>query len=137
MIHSKSAFHLDVQDEPNLIPLLDFLLVLLIMFVLLAGPIHQAVKINLPQINSAVLSNSPKVSIRLTISGDNSFSVDGQSLHSISQVQELIAGIQREKPQSALTISADKTVQLETMLKVFAMTKTLHIKMANIQATPG
>ena len=74
--------HLEVE-EPNLIPLLDFMLVLLVMFVMLAGPIQQVMKLHLPDVSQVQAQRKPTQTITVYVVNKKHFSVNGQNFNSI------------------------------------------------------
>ena len=47
---SSNQKQIEFINEPNLIPLLDFFLILVVMLALMVGPIQSYIKINLPEL---------------------------------------------------------------------------------------
>ena len=66
--------------EINTTPLVDVMLVLLVIFIITAPLFHQAVPVDLPQVESAKLDEKPQI-IAVAIDGDGKVFVDGVVQH--------------------------------------------------------
>ncbi|WP_119328879.1 ExbD/TolR family protein [Cysteiniphilum halobium] len=119
-------------DEPNLIPLLDFMLVLLIMFVLLAGPIQHLLKLPLPDVKGASVTQSKAVQTTLYVKKDN-YIINGEHFDSLGALKSYLLSQEDTKSMSQITLAADKNIPLQTMLQVFAVLKETGLTAANIQ----
>lgn len=116
-------------SEPNLIPLLDFMLVLVIMFVLLVGPIRQAIKLPVPEVKKGNSSAIKKESTLIAIIDKNNFQIGDNKFHNIDDLEKHL----EKQTVSEITIAADKKLEVETLMKIFTLTKSLGINTANIQ----
>lgn len=123
---SKNSFSV---SEPNLIPLLDFMLVLVIMFVLLVGPIRQAIKLPVPEVKKGNSSAIKKDSTLIAIIDKNNFQIGTNKFGSINDLEQHL----KKQTISEITIAADKKLDVETLMKIFTLTKSLGINTANIQ----
>ncbi len=129
-LHHYDHSNLEI-DEPNLIPLLDFMLVLLVMFVLLAGPIQHLLKLPLPDVKGSAVTEAKVVNTILFLEGKNNYRINGRHFTTIETLQQYL----QEQKSLELTLAADKNIPLQTMLQVFAMMKTMGLKAANIQVS--
>jgi len=120
------------SDEPNLIPLLDFMLVLLIMFILLAGPVQKNLKLPLPEVDQSTASQENKNLIVLSIKNEKEIYVDEKRLISLTELEKYLSGLNLSSSQE-ITLNAEKHLPLDTLLRLFAITKKLGVKTANIQ----
>jgi biopolymer transport protein ExbD len=116
-------------SEPNFIPLLDFMLVLVIMFVMLAGPIQNAIKLPVPEVKQGTAKTIDKKSILISIKGKNNIYIGNQHFDSINAVEKYL----KTKSQAEITIAIDKTLEVDLLMKLFAISKSLGISTANIQ----
>ena len=120
------------SDEPNLIPLLDFMLVLLIMFILLAGPVQKILKLPLPEVDQSTATQENKNLIVLSIKNEKEIYVDEKRLVSLEDLESHLSQLNLSASQE-ITLNAEKHLSLETLLRLFAITKKLGVKTANIQ----
>ena len=118
-------------SEPNLIPLLDFMLVLVIMFVLLAGPIRQALELPIPEVKAGSSKAMDHKKLLISLIDKNNFQIGEQNFTSIGQIEEYL----KTQPTkiTEITIATDKKLEVEVLMKVFAISKSLGISTANIQ----
>ncbi|TXJ00316.1 MAG: biopolymer transporter ExbD [Neisseriales bacterium] len=118
-------------SEPNLIPLLDFMLVLVIMFVLLAGPIRQAIELPVPEVKAGSSKAIDHKNVLISLIDKNNFRIGEQNFTSLAQIEEFL----KSQPTkiTEITIATDKKLEVEVLMKVFAISKSLGISTANIQ----
>ncbi len=128
MIKSSNVSTFTVS-EPNLIPLLDFMLILVIMFVMLAGPIQQAIKLPIPEVKQGSGSTLDKKKMLISLAGKNSIYIGSQHFTSIDEVEQYL----KAHIQTEITVAVDKTLEIDLLIKLFAMAKSLGINTANIQ----
>ena len=135
MISSQSKSHGNhlISEEPNLIPLLDFMLVLLIMFVMLAGPIQHMLSVQLPKVDKGVALTSNTKALTIEIKSQNQFQIGEDKFSSAYALKQYLQANTFVKNKRIINIAADKSVDLQTMLSVFADMKSLGIEVANIR----
>lgn len=130
MIKSSKTNKLSIS-EPNLIPLLDFMLVLIVMFVLLAGPIKQAVDLPLPEVKSGVAKSIDEKNITISLNAKDDIQINGNHYRSISEIENYLKTNLNDIQE--ITIAPHKNLEVETLMKLFTISKSLGIKTANIQ----
>lgn len=111
-------------SEPNMVPFIDVMLVLLIIFMVTA-PLISPSMIDLPSIGKA--AKQPDVVIQIILGKndalemkvkENSTPVTLSSLAEKVQQAQKISSTGAEVPNTAVVISADKTVKYESVVKV-------------------
>ncbi len=115
-------------NEINMVPFIDVMLVLLIIFMVTA-PLIAPSMINLPTVGKG--SKPPDVVIQIVIGKDESLTLKSQDKSMPVTMKDLVArvkGAQAEKPgkpaagsanaDSAVVISADRSVKYEAVVKV-------------------
>ena len=111
-------------SEPNMVPFIDVMLVLLIIFMVTA-PLITPSMIDLPSIGKA--AKQPDVVIQIILGKndalemkvkENSTPVTLSSLAEKVQQAQKISSTGAEVPNTAVVISADKTVKYESVVKV-------------------
>lgn len=118
------------DDEPisaiNVVPLVDIILVVLIIFMVTAPLVLKPViDINLPK--SASGEEAPPAPLTVAIGKDGSLAVNGEPATTESLAVRATALV-REKPDTAAILQADKSVTLEMLTAVIDVIKTSGIK---------
>ena len=117
------GFHLgDDQDqgmsEINLIPLIDIMLVLMIIFLVTATIVNPAVKLNLPKADAAVMPDQPVV---VTISIDAQGVIHwNQDVVSLDEVAKRMATAAAEPTKPSLHLRTDREAKYDTLAQVLA-----------------
>ncbi len=102
--------------EINTTPLVDVMLVLLVIFIITAPLFHQAVPIDLPQVNSTRLDDKPEV-IQLAIDAEGKIFWNGEAIHRQALESRLLAA---SPHQPELHLRADRKVAYEKVADVMA-----------------
>ncbi len=100
--------------EINVVPYIDVMLVLLIIFMVTAPMLMQGVKVDLPEANAAPVENqdSEPLIISVKSSGElflNLGSGEDQSL-SLATIKQRVSVIMRRNPKKAVLVWGDKAV---------------------------
>tara|TARA_B110000503_G_C7125852_1_gene404554 strand:+ start:1239 stop:1682 length:444 start_codon:yes stop_codon:yes gene_type:complete len=117
------------MSEINMVPLIDVVLVLLVLFILAAPMAAQSVQVNLPKVASVVLQQPPKtVDITLTAVGQR-LAPDGQPLSDTELVawlkgSSLIESHEQSQDTSlAVRIWSDQDVRYAHLAKLIAVVR--------------
>ena len=109
-------------NEINMVPFIDVMLVLLIIFMVTAPLIAPSV-IDLPSVGKA--AKTPDVVVQIIISKDESLALKDKDQSTPVTMKDLVKAVKgaqsagRASPGgTAVVISADKTVKYETVVKV-------------------
>jgi biopolymer transport protein ExbD len=108
----------DVMSEINMTPLVDVMLVLLIIFIIAMPLLNQAVKVDLPRVDSSPAEQPPKV-VTLSVTTDGAIHWN----HQIITNEELSRRLQRaaqQQPQPEIHLRGDRQVDYEYVMKVIA-----------------
>jgi biopolymer transport protein ExbD len=104
--------------EINMVPLIDVMLVLLVIFIVTAPLLTNAVKINLPQASSEVLKSEPD-KIDFAINETGQIFWDGQPV-SLDQAISRLQQAGQKEPSPELHIRADRNTRYEIIAQVMA-----------------
>lgn len=111
------------HDEPmaamNVVPLVDVMLVLLVIFIVTAPLLTHAVKIDLPKASSSANITKPE-HIEFGIRADGSLFWSGEAVRFDQLPQRFTQEAQRQ-PQPELHIRADRHVHYEKVAQVMAL----------------
>ena len=104
--------------DMNVVPLVDVMLVLLVIFIVTAPLLTHAVKIDLPKASSSVNITKPE-HIEFGIRENGDMFWNGEQVTS-AQLSERFAAEAAKQPQPEVHIRADKHAYYETIAKVMA-----------------
>ncbi len=113
------------MSDINMTPLVDVMLVLLIIFIVTAPLMTQAIKVDLPQVNAAALDQKPET-IQLALKADgqtfwNNESIDDETL------KLRLESASRIEPQPEIHLSADKDTRYEKIATVMGASRAAGI----------
>lgn len=116
----------DLQSEINVVPLVDIILVVLIIFMVTAPMIMKpSINVNLPKAASGEATVPSKLNI--TISTDGKLTLDGKSVED-TEVQSKAAEEFKKNPDVQAIISADKDVPHGRVVSVLDIVKGAGVK---------
>lgn len=104
--------------EINMVPLIDVMLVLLIIFIVTAPLLTHAVKVDLPKASSSVNQTKPD-NIQIAIDADSRLYWNGEILEE-AQFAERLAAAGALQPQPELHIRAERTTPYEKVAQVMS-----------------
>jgi len=104
--------------EINMIPLIDVMLVLLVIFIVTAPLLTHAVKIDLPQVSSNPNITKPD-NVQLGIKASGEVFWNGEAIKPADLAQRFSATA-KLKPQPEVHIRAERTAHYEQVAKVMA-----------------
>lgn len=105
-------------NEINMVPFIDVMLVLLIIFIITVPVIKHAVNIELPQASMEKVQDKPD-NIRLAVNADGVYFWNGQRVDDADFATRLQAAAAQE-PQPELHIRGDKAVRYERVALAMA-----------------
>ncbi|HEX4987073.1 MAG TPA: biopolymer transporter ExbD [Burkholderiales bacterium] len=104
--------------EINMIPLIDVMLVLLIIFIVTAPLLTHAIKINLPKATAQVNLEKPET-VTLSIDASGNLFWDDARVDD-AQLGANLAAAARKNPQPELHLRAEKTTQYQRLAEVMS-----------------
>jgi len=108
----------EVLSEINMIPLIDVMLVLLIVFIITVPVIRHAVQLELPQAASTPSQERP-ATIRLAIDAQGQYHWNEAAI-SDQELQTRLDAAAAQQPQPELHLSGDKAVRYERVAQAMA-----------------
>ncbi|AZZ35712.1 biopolymer transporter ExbD [Bdellovibrio sp. qaytius] len=116
----------EIMSEINVVPLVDVILVVLIIFMVTAPMIMKpSINVNLPKAASGEATTPSKLNI--TISGDGKLNLDGQAVDD-AQVQAKALEEVTKNPDIQAIIAADKDVPHGRVVSVLDIVKGAGVK---------
>lgn len=124
----------DMLSEINMIPLIDVMLVLLIVFMITVPVMKHAVDVALPQASSQVSQDKPDT-IKLSVSAEGQFHWNEKAV-SDDELQALLTEAATAEPQPELHIRGDKNVRYERVAQAMAAAQRAGIKQLGFVTEP-
>ena len=108
----------DVMGEINVTPLVDVMLVLLVVFIVTAPLLTQAVHVNLPK-TAETAAPEEKEAVYVSVNADGKVFLDKTEIP-IEQFEKELLTRKAADPEIALNLNADDGVKYGTVAKVMA-----------------
>lgn len=109
----------EVMSEINMIPFIDVMLVLLIIFIITVPVMKHAVNIELPRASNEKEEIQPQT-LRLSVHADGSYWIDDEPIAD-EQLPALLQEASQKIPQPDLHIRGDRDVRYERVAQAMAM----------------
>lgn len=126
------------EDEPlaeiNMVPLIDVMLVLLIVFMITAPLLTHSVKIDLPQASSAPTQEKPET-VSVSIDDDGRLYWNDTALDAAALPARLAAAAM-QSPQPELHLRADRNTRYEVIADVISKARTAGIEKMGFVTVP-
>jgi biopolymer transport protein TolR len=129
-----------LMNEINVVPYIDVMLVLLVIFMVTA-PMIQAGSVDLPSVGKS--SQPPVAPLEVIVKADASLALRDRSQGAAEQVvtrEDLAAKIkqaQAKNPQQAVLIAGDKNVRYEVVLNVMDELQRQQVAKIGLLVQPG
>ncbi|NLY63852.1 MAG: biopolymer transporter ExbD [Alcaligenaceae bacterium] len=121
-------------SEINMVPLIDVMLVLLVIFIITAPLLAHSIRIDVPQVSSTPVTEDPK-SVDLAIDANGTIFWNEVPLPE-SDLREMFISQAKEVPQPEIRIRADADTRYEQLAHVMAMAKGTGIKKLGFITSP-
>jgi biopolymer transport protein TolR len=127
-----------LKNEINVVPYIDVMLVLLVIFMVTA-PMMTTASIDVPSVGKA--AQPPAEALQVIVRADRTLALlaPGKSERTLSQselVQE-IASAQRRNPEQAVVIAGDKSVRYQAVLDVMEVLQQQQVKRIGLLVQPS
>ena len=126
--------------EINVVPYIDVMLVLLIIF-MVAAPLINPGQIDLPQAAQKLDPAVAPLEVRVRMDGELAVVDRNASPEELrvnrAQLIEFVRGAQREHPDQAVVVAGDRSVRYEEVLKVLDLLQQSQVKRVGLLARPA
>ena len=119
----------------NTTPLVDVMLVLLIIFIVCAPLMTQAINVDLPQANAAPLDATPET-VRLTLDAAGKLYWNEREV-SNADLAPRLATTAAQQPQPEVHLSADRETRYQRLAEIMAATRQAGIVKLGFITQPG
>ncbi len=125
----------DVMGEINVTPLVDVMLVLLVVFIVTAPLLTQAVHVNLPK-TAETAPPEEKEAVYISVDAKGKVFIDKTEIALEAFENELLSR-KAADPEIALNLNADDAVQYGTVAKVMSSIERSGITKLSVLTVPG
>ncbi|MEL0657521.1 biopolymer transporter ExbD [Psychromonas arctica] len=117
--------------QVDLTPLLDIIFIVMVFLMLSANIKLQSLQVDLPTTDTSAVQVVDNKAVTINIlSSEPHWAIDGEKLPDWSVFQQKLIQIVQEKPATQWVIAADKTTEVQHMVKLLGF-----LQQHNIQAT--
>lgn len=127
--------HEEVMSEINMIPFIDVMLVLLIIFIITVPVMKHAVNIQLPRADNEKENVQPET-VRLSVAADGSFFIGTEKVAD-DQLGPLLKAEAAKQPQPDLHIRGDRDVRYERVVQAMAAAQQAGLSKIGFITEPG
>jgi biopolymer transport protein ExbD len=124
----------EVMSEINMIPLIDVMLVLLIVFMITVPVMKHSVDVDLPQAQATQTQEKPDT-VRLSVQADGSYHWNQMAV-SDEQLRERLAQFAAQGELAQLQIRADKAVRYERVAQAMAAAQAAGVRKIGFVTEP-
>ena len=122
-------------SEINMIPFIDVMLVLLIIFIITVPVIKHAVPIDLPRASSQKLQDKPE-NVRLSVNADGAYFWNDARITD-ADFETRLANVAAQDPQPELHIRGDKAVRYERVALALATAQRAGVRKIGFVTEPA
>ena len=126
--------------EINVIPYVDVMLVLLVIFMVTAPFMIQGIDIDLPEVNSQPIEKANLENVTISINSKGEYFIDLDSLkdetYKINELREVITKILKNNSSIEIYIRADKNVIFAEVAKLMSLLQDLKPSAINFITEP-
>ena len=121
MFYSDQDSETTIVSDINMVPLIDIMLVLLVVFMITIPMLTSSIEIQMPQ-ESSIESKKAAQPVEITITSAGDIYLD-DAIHSQQELSDKFKMIAQEIPQPAVHLRADKLTSYEKIMSILAEAK--------------
>ena len=125
----------EMLSEINMIPFIDVMLVLLIIFIITVPVIKHAVKVDLPRASNEKLVDKPQ-NVRLSVDADGAYYWNEVRIEDADLAPRLVQ-IAAQEPQPELHLRGDKEVRYERVASAMASAQRAGVRKIGFITEPA
>jgi biopolymer transport protein ExbD len=125
----------ELLSEINMVPLIDVMLVLLIVFLITILVLKHAVSVNLPQARSERQPDTPEA-VHLFVDADGGYRWNDTPIPD-AELESRLVNLAAQQPQPALQLLGDRAVRYERVAQVLAAAQRAGIRQLGFVTLPN
>lgn len=112
--------HKRLMSEINVVPYIDVMLVLLVIFMITAPLLSQGVKVDLPRAASKPVESQDRETLVVTVDRNGTYYLDDRRI-APEELRRKVAAILRLRPQTPVLIRADRSANYGEVVKAMTL----------------
>ena len=125
-----------LMSEINVVPYIDVMLVLLIIFMVTAPLLTEGVKVDLPEADARVLPSDAPEPFQLTVDKDGNYFVN-DSKREPNEVVANAAAVLRRNPKTQFVVKGDKQANYQTVIDAMVLLQQAGVDSVGLVTDPG
>jgi biopolymer transport protein TolR len=109
-----------LMSEINVVPYIDVMLVLLVIFMITAPLLTQGVKVELPQATAKAVEDQDRETLVLTVDHQGRYYLDDRTI-SARELEKKVAAILRLRPKTPVLIRGDRRVDYGQVVRAMTL----------------
>jgi biopolymer transport protein TolR len=130
-----------LKADINVVPLIDVMLVLLIVFMITAPMMTQGIKVELPKAASEPVDTKEDQPITVSVKADGSYYIDlagdPEAARPLAEIKSIVRKVLAEKPNTLVFVQGDKRVQYGVIVKLMGELKLAGAPSVGLITEPG
>jgi biopolymer transport protein TolR len=128
--------------EINVVPYIDVMLVLLIIFMATAPVVMQSVKVDLPQTTSQQLSEDSELPVIAEVDKDGHYSIklsteDSKDVADLVELAGIVSDFHKTHPNVPVLVGGDKEVKYDAIIQLMASLKDAGVESVGLMTQPS
>jgi biopolymer transport protein TolR len=124
-----------LMSEINVVPYIDVMLVLLVIFMITAPLMAQGVKVNLPKAKAHPIDSVRPENLVVTVDSAGRYYLEGKSI-APSALVDRVAGAIKAKPKSSVQVRGDRDVNYGNVVKLMALLQDAGVPSVGLLTEP-
>ncbi|MBA43771.1 MAG: protein TolR [Magnetococcales bacterium] len=112
------SFHRPIMSDINVVPFIDIMLVLLVVFMVTAPMMTQGVQVSLPEVESTPIPEEHEP-MQVSIKKNGTLFVHEKEI-ALDKLADTLLAIRQQKPGTAILLRADKAVNYGRVMEVMS-----------------
>ena len=112
-----------LMSDINVVPYIDVMLVLLVIFMITAPLLSQGVKVDLPRAAARVVDTQDRETLVVTVTSDGRYFLDDRAIPP-DELGNKVSKILRARPQTPVLIRGDRQANYGEVVKVMTLLQT-------------
>lgn len=112
--------HKKLMSEINVVPYIDVMLVLLVIFMITAPLLSQGVKVDLPKAVAKPVESQDQETLVVTVDREGRYFLDDRRISS-EELRRKVAAILRLRPQTPVLVRGDRSANYGEVVKVMTL----------------
>lgn len=125
-----------LMSEINVVPYIDVMLVMLVIFMITAPLLTQGVKVDLPQTRSVPLDTQERQSVVVTVDKKGKYYLDDKAV-AAGELATRVAAILRLRPGTPVYIRGDRNVAYNEVIKALVLLQTAGVPSVGLITQPA